>query len=241
MRSSHQKILSIAVLVAASFNTVGIAQEEKPTPKKKRPANAAFAKIKDNSKLPRVLLIGDSISIGYTVATRELLKGKANLHRIPTNGGPTTRGLESLEDWLGTGKWDVIHFNWGLHDLKYINDKKQLVAKGKGLQQVSLEDYEQNLKKLVKQLKNTGAKLIWCSTTPVPEGAAGRVMGDAVKYNAVAANVMQEENVSINDLYSFANEQLETIQRPANVHFSPAGSKVLAKQVAEKILDALQK
>jgi acyl-CoA thioesterase-1 len=50
--------------------------------------------------LPRVLLIGDSISIGYTIPTRKLLKGKANVHRIPVNGGPTTRGLEQVENWV---------------------------------------------------------------------------------------------------------------------------------------------
>src|SRR5882757_11342750 len=82
--------------------------------------DAAMAEITDDPKLPRVLLIGDSISIGYTLDTRELLAGKANVHRIPTNGGPTTSGLANLDAWLGEGKWDVIHFNWGLHDLKYI-------------------------------------------------------------------------------------------------------------------------
>jgi hypothetical protein len=81
-----------------------------------------MAKIEDVAGLPRVLLIGDSISIGYTLDVREMLKGKANVHRIPTNGGPTTNGLKSIKAWLGDSKWDVIHFNWGLHDLKYIQD-----------------------------------------------------------------------------------------------------------------------
>ena len=85
-----------------------------PAQKKKGP----FAPIKDDPKLPRVLLVGDSISIGYTLPTRDFLKGKANLHRIPTNGGPTTRGLANIDAWLGKSKWDIIHFNWGLHDLK---------------------------------------------------------------------------------------------------------------------------
>ena len=62
--------------------------------------------------LPRVLLIGDSISMGYTEPTRKLLQGKANVVRIPVNGGPTTTGLENLEKWLGAEWWDVIHFNW---------------------------------------------------------------------------------------------------------------------------------
>src|SRR5436309_269245 len=77
-----------------------------------------LAPIQDKEGLPRVLLIGDSISMGYTLPVRKLLDGKANVHRIPENGGPTTTGLAQIDRWLGDGKWDVIHFNWGLHDIK---------------------------------------------------------------------------------------------------------------------------
>ena len=76
--------------------------------------NPAYAEIDDTPGLPRVLLIGDSISVGYTLPTRELLDGIANVHRLPENGGPTIRGLEKLESWLGECEWDVIHFNFGL-------------------------------------------------------------------------------------------------------------------------------
>ncbi|MFP6883617.1 MAG: hypothetical protein VCA40_04240, partial [Roseibacillus sp.] len=78
--------------------------------KKKGP----LASIEDVPGLPRILLIGDSITFGYTLFVREALKGVANVHRIPTNGGPTSKGLEHIEAWLGTSKWDIIHFNWGL-------------------------------------------------------------------------------------------------------------------------------
>ncbi len=191
----------------------------------------------DTPGLPRVLLIGDSISIGYTLPARALLKGKVNLHRIPTNGGPTTRGLASLEEWLGQGKWDVIHFNWGLHDLKYMNPKGGLDLAGK--QQVPPDPYDKNLRELVRRLRASGARLIWASTTPVPAGAAGRIRGDAAKYNAIARKIMAESGVAINDLYAFALPRLKDIQQPRNVHFSPAGSKALAEQVAAAILKAL--
>ena len=79
--------------------------------------------IEEVKGLANVLIIGDSISIGYTLPTRVLLQGKVNLHRIPTNGGPTTKGITEIEKWLGERKWDLIHFNWGLHDLKYMGPK----------------------------------------------------------------------------------------------------------------------
>ncbi len=208
--------------------------KDQARPKKRQP-NPAFAKVVDDPALPRVLLIGDSISIGYTVPVQELLKGQANVHRIPVNGGPTTNGLKHIDKWLGDKPWDVIHFNWGLHDLKYIDEEGALVDVEKGDQQVPIEKYEQNLRKLVARLQETKAKLIWRSTTPVPEGAKGRVVGDAVKYNAVAAAIMAEQEISIDDQYTFALSRLDEIQRSANVHFTPEGSQRLATQVVSAI------
>jgi acyl-CoA thioesterase-1 len=211
----------------------------------KRAPNPAMAPITDQAGLPRVLLIGDSISIGYTVAVRDLLKGKANLHRIPTNGGPTINGLKNLKQWLGDSKWDVIHFNWGLHDLKYMGPKNENRADPKSTGahvQVPLADYEKNLCELVRQMKVTGAKLIWCSTTPVLEGSPGRVAGDEVKYNEAAARVMKEAGIPTNDLWAHAKTKIKEIQLPdGNVHFTDAGSKYLAEKVAAAIEAALPK
>lgn len=187
----------------------------------------AFAKIEDNPDLPRVLLIGDSISIGYTSPVREMLKGKANVHRIMENGGPTSNGVNKIEQWLSPGKWDVIHFNWGLHDIKIVAGKHQ----------VGIEDYEENLRELVEKMKATGAALIWCSTTPVPDGKLTplRVRGDEVKFNAVAKRIMDENGIPTDDLYALARSKLKQIQLPENVHFTEGGSKVLAEQVAQSI------
>jgi acyl-CoA thioesterase-1 len=195
----------------------------------------------DDPNLPRVLLIGDSISIGYTVPVRELLKGKANVRRPLTNCGDTARGLKSLDDWLGSGKWDVIHFNFGLHDLKYLDANGSLASPDKGKQVASLVQYEQNLRQIVERLKKTGAKLIWCSTTPVPEGSSGRVKSDELKYNEVAAKIMAESGVATDDLHALATAKQAEIQLPKNVHFSKEGSRELARAVVASIEKALAK
>lgn len=69
--------------------------------------------------LPRALLIGDSICGGYCKGVRAKLAGKAVLVKPTDNGRDTWRGLEKLDEWLGDGKWDVVHFNWGLWDVAY--------------------------------------------------------------------------------------------------------------------------
>jgi acyl-CoA thioesterase-1 len=191
-----------------------------------------MAPITDRPGLPRVLLIGDSISIGYTLPTRELLKDKVNVHRIPTNGATTAVGLQHIDKWLGDGKWDVIHFNWGLHDVKVMDDGKH---------QVPIEAYEANLRKLVTRMKQTGAKLIWASTTPVPEGKLSplRHPGDEVAFNAVALKVMTDEGVAVDDLHAFCVPRLAEIQLKANVHFTTQGYAALAKQVAKAVEAAL--
>ncbi len=233
MKSILSPGLAFALLIGNAF-----AANPKPA------GEPSLVKVEDVPGLPRVLIIGDSISMGYTVPVRDLLKGKANVHRIPTNGGPTTNGLKNLPAWLGKSKWDVIHFNWGLHDLKSVLDdpNKMVAVNTPGSHyQVKLEDYEKNLAALVTQLKATGAKLIWCNTTPVPEGSQGRVGGNEMKFNEAAARVMKTSGIPTDDLRTHALAKIKEIQLPANVHYTPAGYKYLAEKVAEEIAKALPK
>lgn len=226
-------------LFAASALFAQAPQPEKGGEKKKDPSLAA---VEDTAGLPRVLLIGDSISMGYTIPTRELLSGVATVHRIPTNGSSSDVGLKNLDAWLGTDgagkKWDVIHFNWGLHDLKHWKDGKLDLT---GPQVNPVEQYEKNLREIVEQLKKTGAKLIFATTTPVPEGSTGRVAKDEVAYNEAALRVMKAEGVTVDDLHALAESKLPEIQLPKNVHFSGSGYKMLAAQVAASIKSALGK
>jgi lysophospholipase L1-like esterase len=226
-RRSALTLLFSAALAAAAF-----AQAVRE-PVGEKPRDPAFAPVTDDPKLPRVLLIGDSISIGYTLGVRELLAGKANVHRIPVNGASTVVGLQKLDAWLGSGRWDVIHFNWGLHDMKHQRDGK---IDPLGPIWVALPDYERNLRTLVTRLRATGAKLIWASTTPVPAGATGRDAGLELKYNEAAARVMRELGVPINDLHAVAAPRLAELQRVKDVHFTPQGSRALAERVAAAIM-----
>jgi acyl-CoA thioesterase-1 len=200
----------------------------------KAPKTNALTPIEDTPGLPRVLIIGDSISIGYTQPVHELLKGKANVHRIPQNGGPTKVGVQKINAWLGSGKWDVVHFNWGIHDLKFMPDGKR---------QVEPPEYEANLRALVAKMKATGAKLIWATITPIPSGelVPPRRFGEVAEYNAIARRVMTENGVAIDDLNAAITPQLAALQKPQDVHYTTDGSSFLAREVARSIEAALAK
>lgn len=225
--------LILAALAAASL-LCATSSGQNATPKKKAAPNPSVVPVQEVADLPRVLLIGDSISMGYTLGVRKLLEGKANVLRIPQNGGPTKNGTANIEKWLGSGPWDVIHFNWGIHDLKFMPDGKRQVEPG---------DYEANLRALVARMKQTGAKLIWATTTPIPDGelTPSRKFGLVAEYNEIAARVMKEQGVPTNDLNAWITPKLAEMQKPRDVHFLNPGSDYLAQKVAQEIEKALAK
>jgi len=266
MSVNFTKLLRLwPVLVTAAFvvNTA-IGQDLEP-PKAGKPApkptDPALVEVADVPGLPRVLLIGDSISMGYTIPVREKLKGVANVHRALGNSGDTARGLAQLDKWLGKDHWDVIHFNFGLHDLKYLDDKGNYVPPEKGKQVAPPKVYRQHLREVTLRLKATGAKLVFATTTPVPPGTLGRVAGDEKIYNQVALDVMKELDVPIDDLCALvaaqqkklpprpvsemppphqrANLRPGELQLPFNVHFTPEGYDQLADLVVASIKKAL--
>ncbi len=185
--------------------------------------STAWDFVKDDPKLPRVLLIGDSVSRGYTQPTRVALAGVANVHRAPANCGPTAAGVKNLEVWLGAGKWDVIHFNFGIHD-----------------RGTPAADYVNRLEAIVGRLEKTGAKLVWASTTPIPDNPAQKQAARSiVEKNALAAEVMRKHGIPTDDLFAALTPRLAELQNPHDVHFTGAGYEFLGARVAAAIRAAL--
>ena len=185
--------------------------------------STAWDFVKDDPKLPRVLLIGDSVSRGYTQPTRAALAGVANVHRAPANCGPTAAGVKNLEVWLGAGKWDVIHFNFGIHD-----------------RGTPAADYVNRLEAIVGRLEKTGAKLVWASTTPIPDNPAQKQTARSiVEKNALAAEVMRKHGIPTDDLFAALTPRLAELQNPHDVHFTGAGYEFLGARVAAAIRAAL--
>jgi putative heme-binding domain-containing protein len=226
--------------------------EAKQTKKKQGRANSTdplinpFANPTDDSTLPRVLIIGDSISIGYTTMVRKNLAGKANVHRVDGNCRWSAYGDEQMNTWLGDGNWDVIHFNFGLWDwYGWSQDEKS-----------TPESYAKSLESIVTKMKaktnkannangGKGAKLIFATTTPPCAGPEKKVKiivsnERAKQFRDAALTVMKKHGVEINDLYGLIDKKrVQYLQGPDNVHYHNEGKELQAKQVAEVIVAAL--
>ena len=205
---------------------------------------------KSNHQRPRVLILGDSISIGYTPFVQSVLSDEAKVIRPmkdpknPENCAGTQNGVKAVERWLkiGGGDWDVIHFNFGLHDMKRVDPQTGEPSNNAlHLRQSGPDAYARQLEQIVMNLKATGAKLIFATTTPVPSGKVQpyRNVEDPARYNSIAVNIMKKHGVMVDDLYGFTLPRLNEIQRPANVHFTEAGSELLAREVVRHIRAAL--
>ena len=179
--------------------------------------------VQDVPGLPRVLVIGDSISRGYTAPLRHKLKGKVNLHRAPENCGPTARGIKHLDLWLGDGDWDLITLNFGIHD-----------------RHTSIDDYRMRLNQIITRLNQTGAQVVWVTTTPVPPGALEYVEGSVERLNQAAQAIMQEQNIPVLDLNQAITPVIPQYQLPENCHFKESGYQFMGDFLAEKLMAKLQ-
>ncbi len=189
-----------------------------------------------------VLILGDSISIGYTPQVAQAFAGKANIIHNPGNSQGTTHTKARLDKWLKMQKWDVIHFNLGLHDLKRMQkaDPRKNSNNPNDPYQADLATYTTNMTEIVAKLKATNAKLIFATTTPFPAGVSPhRDPADAQNYNKAALKIMEKNQIPVNDLHRIVADKLDTVQQPVNVHFKANGTTLFAKEVAKKIGETL--
>lgn len=182
--------------------------------------------------LPRVLLMGDSILNGYLPGVAKALEGKAYVDAWVT---PTSQGDKSLprqiEEVVAQGPYAVIHFNLGLHGWQ-----KGRIPEGQ---------YEPLTHAMVQAFKQRAPKavLIWASTTPVtkqdhPGELDPEINPIIVEHNAMAATVMKEEGVPIDDLNALMMQHLD-LARGDRFHWKPEGTALLVKQVSETLLQLL--
>ncbi len=224
-----------SLLLKLVLLTLSFAQASAQDGADRDPLQNPFANPQNDGGHPRVLIIGDSISIGYTTRVRRLLAEEASVHRPNTNCRWSAYGAEHVGEWLGDGSWDVIHFNFGLWDwYGWSQDVK-----------ATPESYAASLDSVVRQLQKTKARLVFAVTTPPcigPEKKVKLVISEdrAQEFNRAALAVMKKHNVAINDLYAVIDGERERWQKGEDdVHYTEAGRDRLASAVATAIRTAI--
>jgi lysophospholipase L1-like esterase len=183
----------------------------------------------NGTKLPRVLLIGDSIAGGYGQPVAEALKGKASVARLTTSksiGDPALLAEVALV--LGQCRFDVVHFNNGLHGFGY-----------------SEQEYEQGFPELVPTIRKHApkAKLIWATITPMRQSGKLDVIAEGTKRvearNKIAEEILAKERIAVDDLYGLVKDHPEYWSQDG-VHFNGKGVALQAKQVTKRIQESLK-
>jgi hypothetical protein len=174
----------------------------------------------NRSDLPRVLLVGDSITRAYFKGVEQNLRGKAYCARVATSKAVGDPALKmELHVFLSEAKFDVVHFNIGMHGWDYSED-----------------EYQRYLPELLKVIRKDapGAKLIWASTTPVRKDQVPGPTNDRIRArNAIAQKYFSHERIPIDDLSTLMIAHPD--MHSDDVHFNSEGVSIQANQVALEI------
>ena len=222
---------ALVLMLVAAMPTWALAQAGEAPKKQEDPQ---VAEVREDPRLPNVLLIGDSISWAYTSPVREMLRGKANVWHSPANDGSSDTVAPALAQRVAyAGKtWTVIHFNYGIWDVARYHEKDKATGKESIVLGTTLEKYEQNLRLAAKLLKGTGAKVIFATTTPVGPNTDKESVPER---NELAKKVMRDCGIPVDDLYSVVLSRQAELQMTDGVHYIPKGSELMAKSVVASI------
>ena len=188
------------------------------------------AKISDPQR-PRVLLIGDSSLNGYQKQATAALDGKAYVDAWVNPYNQSEHLNKLLAEVLAEGPYDVVHFNMGLHGWQEGRIKP-------GTFEPLTRAYVQVIKdKLPK------AKIIWASSTPVtakgqPTELDPVINPVIIEHNRLAAKVMAELHVPVNDFYALLVERRD-LARGDQFHWTAPAYELLARTVTESALREL--
>ncbi len=197
-------------------------------------ATQAGGRTADTGDIPRVVLIGDSIRMGYAPSVARLLSGTAAVVSPEPNGEDSANLLKNLEKWVISQNPDIVHFNAGLHDLK--------VSKQTRRHQVPIDQYESNLRQIAGRIRReTSAALIFASTTPILNDRHAlrgvdfdRLERDVLQYNTVATKAMKDLGVPVNDLHWRVEKGgAADLLAGDGTHYTAQGYETLGRAVAD--------
>jgi len=211
-----------ACLIGLSLNAADLSVAKSEHPREATEWIVSYAYNANDTKLPRVLLIGDSICNAYSGDVCRELAGTAYVTFYATSKCVCDKSyLRELAFFLDEYDYAVIHFNNGLHSLS--SDRT---------------DWEKNLRAAVRLIKEKGkgAKIIWATSTPLKDPA---LTAKAKELNAIAARVMAEEGVPTDDLFALMYPLDRETNWSDTFHFKGEAKKRQAQAIAACVRRAL--
>lgn len=194
--------------------------------------------------MKKVLLLGDSIRMGYQNDVKEILSGEYEVICPEDNGRFAAYTLWQANQMF---KWnpdiELVHFNNGYWDMNIEAPMTEAIH--------PVEEYVSFLRRIVTLCRQCGAKVVFATTVPILEaGAAGDNTGvegtinysnEWVKeYNAAAVETMKALDVPVNDLYALCMEDDRRYKCEDLLHLSAEGSRRCAEQVADYVREYAQ-
>lgn len=191
--------------------------------------------------MKKVFLIGDSIRIGYDQYVRELMQDAAQVYWSDDNARFVAYTYRMVPEWASNdcdpATIDIVHWNVGMWDaLHYLGDDTQ----------TTYEEYRNGLVRIIHRMKKVfpNAKFIFALTTSVIEERMGadfyRRNDEIEEFNRIACEIMKQESVAIDDLYSTARSMSDDYHSEDGTHFTEEGFRILAGAVVASITSELE-
>jgi lysophospholipase L1-like esterase len=185
--------------------------------------------------MKKVILVGDSIRLGYQETVRGELCDEAEVRGPEENGGHTRNVLEHLDEWVLSQGPDVVHVNSGLHDIRRETKDADPV--------VPLGEYRDNVQRILRCiLDEARAEAVWATTTPVNQRwhhenkDFERLEDDVLAYNRAAMEICQDLAVPVDNLFEAVMEEgRNRLLLDDGVHFTEEGYRLLGRTVADAV------
>ena len=187
---------------------------------------------------PKVLLLGDSIRMSYQPIVAKTLQGVADVVGPADNCQYSLYTLASLERWLKQlGNPDIVHWNNGIHDSGH--------NPARSPRQIPIEIYRLTLEFILQRLQETGAQIIWATTTPVHpkrplfDNQWSWLNEEIDQYNETALDLMKSRGIPVNDLHSIVMSDVDRYLSEDMLHLSEVGNGECADAVVAAVRNYL--
>ena len=198
----------------------------------------------EDPRLPRILIIGDSISGHYLYGVRERMRGKANVigeASMRDNSWHKMGPRFYRSDWASKGDglrsflaerspFDIVHFNNGIHNFSRANPGDE-------------KPYAEQLRKVVATIRESGAVCLFANSTGtigdnvIP--TAPRYLANCRAFNAAAEAVMRELRVPVTDIYGLIQPRIKDLISSDLIHTNKEADEMMADLIAKRLSETL--